>query len=237
VSKKDKFIKESGAIAEGHFVYKAGWAHGNLYINKEKFPKMGSIKLSNLIRQAGYNALVLGLEFGEAKEIGIIGPAYGAIPFSLTLAAYFEEQRPDILFYPARTELVKNEKGRNVHIIPDKLLEDYQNSAFIVFEDIVNNGTTIREVAELFRKKADSRIIAAICFVDRTGHTPKSLGIEQHHPYFVKKMEQYDIRQKPCPQCQAGIPITTDIGKGKEWVAMFGHPPYSDDVDFSAFWA
>lgn len=230
------FIEDSGAVIEGHFVYKAGYAHGNLYINKEKFSKMGAKKLVELIWQVGINALISGLDFGDIKKVGIIGPAYGAIPFSLTLAACFEEQRRDILFFPARTQLVKDNKGRDYHIIPEKLLKDYQDGAFIIHEDIVNNGTTIKEVATLFREAVSATIIAATCFVDRSEQTAESLGVRQYYPYFTKKMEQCDIRQQPCPQCQAEISITTDIGKGKEWVAMFGHPPYPEDKDFSAFW-
>jgi len=230
------FIEESNAVAEGHFVYKAGYNHGNLYINKEKFPNMGARKLVELIREVGINALDSGLDFGSAKKIGIIGPAYGAIPFSLTLAAYLEEQRPDILFFPARTQLVKDNAGKEYHVIPEKLLEDYQDGSLIIHEDIVNEGTTIREVTRLFKHAVNARIIAATCFVDRGGQTTESLGVEQYYPYFAKKLEQHDVQQKPCPQCQAGIPITTDLGKGKRWVKMFGQPPYPEGMDFSAFW-
>ena len=236
MTEKGKFIKESGAVVEGHFVYKAGYAHGNLYINKEQFPKMGARKLVELIWQVGFNALASGLDFGDAKRVGIIGPAYGAIPFSLTLAVFFEEMVSDVLFFPARTQLVKDNRGRDYHIIPEKLLKDYQDGAFIIHEDIVNGGTTIREVKTLFQNAVNGNVIAATCFADRGGQTTKSLGIEQYYPYFAKKMEQHDIRQKPCPQCRTGIPITTDIGKGREWVAMFGQPPYPESMDFSEFW-
>lgn len=236
MDERGKFIEESGAIVQGHFVYKAGYAHGNLYVNKERFPFMGAKKLSELIRQVGYNALISGLDFGNQKEIGIIGPAYGAIPFSLTLAAFFED-RWSKRFFPARTQLaIDGDTGREYHIIPNKLLGDYQGGAFVILEDVVNNGTTIRETAKLFREVAGAKIIAALCFADRGGQTAESLGVDQYYPYFAKKMEQHDVRQAPCPLCQEGIPITTDIGKGGEWVAMFGHPPYPQHKDFSAFW-
>ncbi len=232
---RGKFIEESGAVIEGHFVLKAGWAHGDLYIDKENFPKMGARKFVKLIHQVGANALSSGLDFGEAKRVGIIGPAYGAIPCSLVLSAYFEEQRPDISFFPARTQLAED-GGRKRHIIPDKLLKEYKNGVFIINEDIVNNGTTIREAAKLFQEKAQARVIAAMCFVDRNGLTAEGLGVEKYYPYFVKEMKQYDVREGSCPQCQAGIPITTDIGKGAEWVNMFGQPPYPKGMDFSKFW-
>jgi len=231
------FIEESKAVVEGHFVYKAGYAHGNLYINKEKFPTMGAQKLVQTIYQVVINALKNGLSFGTAKKIGIIGPAYGAIPFSLTLAVCLEEQIPGILFFPAHTELAIDQKtGLKYHIIPDKLKSDYQDGTFIIHEDIVNNGTTTREVANLFREKVNARIIAATCFVDRIGQTAESLGVEQYYPLFVKIMKQYDIRTMLCPLCRDGVPITTDIGKGKEWVTMFGHPPYPEGKYFAAFW-
>jgi len=232
-----EFIKETGAVAEGHFVYKAGYAHGDLYINKEQFSKMGAKKLISLIDRVGANALTLGLGFNGVKRVGIIGPAYGAIPFSLSLAAFFESAI-QIPFFPARTQLVRDNTGRDYHVIPEKLLKDYQDGAFIIHDDIVNNGTTIKEVARLFRNAVNGRILAATCFVDRGGQTAESLGVEQYYPYFAKKLEQYDLREAPCPLCRAGVPITTDLGKGREWVAIFGQPPYPypEDMDFSGFW-
>lgn len=236
MNKDGEFLEESKCVAEGHFVYKAGYNHGNLYLDKEQFSKMGARKLVDLIWQVGLNALASGLDFGTAKRVGIIGPAYGAIPFSLTLAAFFEEMTHNIMFFPARTQLVRDNNGREYHIIPEKLLDNYQNGTFIIHEDVVNGGTTIREVKTLFQNAVDGNVIAATCFADRGGQTAELLGIEQYYPYFAKKLEQHDIRQKPCPQCQAGIPISTDLGKGKEWAAMFGQPPYPEDMDFSTFW-
>jgi len=236
MEEKGRFIEESGAVLIGHFVFKSRKHHGNLYIDKEKFPEIGARKLVRLIQAVGKDALESGLYFGSVKEIGIIGPAYGATPFVLPLAAYFEEQRPDIHFFPARTEQAFDEEGRSYHVLPDKLRSRYQNGVFIILEDIVNDGTTIRETEELFRTRANARIIAALCFADRGPQTAESLNVEQYYPYFARKMERHDIREGSCPQCQAGEPITLQPGKGKEWVAMFGQPPYPEDKDFSSFW-
>jgi len=235
----EKLIQEAGAVVSGHFVFKAGFAHGNLYMNKEVFSMMGARKLAHVIKAVGDNlSSPLSQCFKKLAggKVGIIGPAYGAIPFSLTLAMHLESifSSSSISFFPARTELVV-ESGRKVHTIPEKLLGLYQGCNFIALEDIVNNGTTLREVGTLF-EEAELNIIAATCFVDRGGQTSKSLGIRNYHPLLRKEMEQFDVREAPCPMCKKGTPITTDLGKGAEWVEIFGQPPYPEGKDFSAFW-
>lgn len=232
------FLQESEAVYQGHLVYKAGYAHGNLYIDKERLSKLGAIRLCTLMERVAVNAINSGLMTWDYEEIGIFGPAYGAIAFTLPLAAAFENIFVrTIKFFPARTEVVKKD-GRNIHFIPDKLLPMYKGLPFIGIEDIVNNGTTIRETSHLFRTVADATILAFTSIVDRGGQTAESLGLEQYFPLCRTEMKQHDLRSgRPCPQCEAGEPITTHLGKGAEWVAMFGQPPYPPNMNFSRFWA
>jgi len=229
------FLRSVKAVVEDHFVFKAGYMHGNLYINKEAFSFLGAKKLIELIEQIVNNAVEKGLQFGDAKEVGIIGPAYGAIPFALTVAGFLEEHFPEIKFFPARTQLKK--KGeREIHYLPTKLIKSYHRKIFIGIEDIVNNGTTIREVNTVFSKQADAKIIAFLCFVNRANQTAETLGIDGFYPLVNSALEQHDIRYAPCPLCAAGIPINTELGKGDKWVKMFGQPPYPEGMDFSPFW-
>lgn len=187
------------------------------------------------IKEVAEKAVIGGLKVPDHK-IGVIAPAYGAIPFSLVLAAALEDNFRGKIFFPARTELKPNKNGtRQVHYLPDKLKKKYDGCSFLLFEDIVNNSTTIREVANLFRTEVDAIIIGALAFVNRGGQTAKSLGVHQFFPLENVEMSQCDPRHEPCPLCQKGVPINTDLGKGKEWVAMFGQPPYSKNMNFSKF--
>lgn len=232
MNKKDvkaMLLSKKAVVTGDHFVYKKG-THGSDYIDKEAFVDLGARNLSSIIRFVGLNA-IRHLDIGEEKEIGVIGPAYGAIPFALTLADFFEFFF-GIKFFPARTELT----DKKVHIIPEKLRSSYKKKAFIIFEDIVNNGTTTREVKALFEQQVSARIIAASCFVDRGGQTAGTLGISQYYPMLRVDMEQVDVREETCSLCEQGVPINIELGKGKRWVEMFGQPPYPKGKDFSAFW-
>ena len=230
------FLELVKAVAKGHFVFKAGFMHGNLYINKEVFSFIGAKKLIKLIKQIVDNAVEKGLQFGDAKEIGVIGPAYGAIPFALTVAGFLEEHFPKIKFFPARTELKEKKNGRKIHYLPTKLVRRYQGKVFIGIEDIVNNGTTCREIKDVFARQASAKVVAFMCFVNRAGQTAETLGIDGFYPLMNPALKQYDVRDIPCPLCAAGVPINTELGKGREWVKMFGQPPYPEGMDFSSFW-
>ncbi|MCD4705499.1 hypothetical protein K8R61_00270 [bacterium] len=229
------FLKSVKAVVEDHFVFKAGYMHGNLYINKEVFSFIGAKKLTELIGQVVNNAVEKGLQFGDAKEVGVIGPAYGAIPFALTVSSFLEGYFPGIKFFPARTQLKEKDK-RDIHYLPAKLIKSYHGKIFIGIEDIVNNGTTIREVSTVFSEQANAKIIAFLCFVNRANQTAETLGIDDFYPLMNPTIEQYDVRDAPCPQCAAGVPINTELGKGSEWVKIFGQPPYPEGMDFSSFW-
>ena len=228
------FLRLAKAVVDDHFVFKAGYMHGNLYINKEAFLFMGARKLAQLVGQMVNNAMDNGLEI-EGEEMGVVAPAYGAIPLVLAVAEFLEINFPNTRFFPARTQL-KEENGRSVHYLPEKLVKTYRGKKFIGIEDIVNNGTTIREVKKVFKDQADADVIAFLSFVNRAGQTAETLGIDSFYPLMNPALEQCDVREEQCPQCVAGIPINTELGKGNEWVKMFGQPPYSKGMDFSSFW-
>lgn len=229
-------LREMNAVVEDHFVFKAGYKHGNLYINKEEFPGIGARNLIKLLGQVVLNAVEDGLEFGAAKEMGVIGPAYGAIPYSLTIAGFLEEYFPKIKFFPARTQLIKL-KGRDMHYIPEKLISKYRKKVFVGIEDIVNNGTTCREVKQVFEDQAEADVIAFLSIVNRGEQTADTIGVNGFFPLMDPVLDQHNIKERPCPLCEAGMPINTELGKGGEWVKMFGQPPYPKDMDFSQFWA
>lgn len=231
-----EFLRSVNAVVDDdHFVFKAGYAHGTLYIDKEEFSYLGANWLIKLLYDMVALAVKNGLQFGNAKKIGVVGPAYGAIPYALTTAGFLEEFFPGIKFFPARTQLVKVGK-REEHYLPEKLIKRYFEQTFIGVEDIVNNGKTVRDLKKLFRVQANADVRNFLSLTNRGVQTAETLGMKGFYPLLDPTLDQYDIREKPCPMCAAGIPINTVLGKGAEWVAMFGQPPYLEGTDFSAFW-
>lgn len=223
-------------IKSGHFVYKEG-THGSHYLDKETLVDLGAEKLVNFVRLAGLLAWKRGFYFDRGfKEIGIITPAMGAIVYGLILAEQFEKLTLGrVKFFPARTELRHDETDKKIHYIPEKFIPLYYQKPFIIFEDIVNNGTTVREVSQLIVDPdvLNGEILGVISLIDRGGQSAKSLLVEQYAPLVRIKMQQFSANV--CPQCYQGVPINTDLGKGERWVKLFGQPPYPQGKDFSAF--
>ncbi|PIP27473.1 MAG: hypothetical protein COX30_01750 [Candidatus Moranbacteria bacterium CG23_combo_of_CG06-09_8_20_14_all_39_10] len=231
-----EILRDCKSVVQGdHIVYKLG-THGTEYIDKEQFAKLGAQRLAAVLRLSAGCAIKNGLEAGGREMIGIIGPAYGAIPYALTVAESLEGHFGTPLFFPARTELVMDATGKKIHVIPEKLLALYAEKRFIGIEDIVNNGTTLRELRDLLLT-IGSEMFAAISAADRGGQTAESLGIKQYFPGLRIDMDQVDLRKAVCPQCVMGVPINTVLGKGARWVKMFGQPPYPPGMDFAAFWS
>ncbi|MFA5360096.1 MAG: phosphoribosyltransferase [Patescibacteria group bacterium] len=231
----NKMLQESKAVASGHFVYKALYKHGAGYIDKDMFPYIGAQNLVALLEAEAEKALDMGLELSKYKNAVLVTPAYGAIKYGLPLAACLEK-RTGTKIIVVETEVEKDETGKRYHIIPENQKKKIVDLPLFCKEDIVNNGTTIREVSELYQKELGMSLFAALSTVDRGGQTAETLGVSQYYPFLRLDMDQHDVRIGPCPQCAAGIPINTDLGKGEGWVKMFGQPPYLPDMDFSAFW-
>ncbi|MFC1756451.1 hypothetical protein ACFLY1_00690 [Patescibacteria group bacterium] len=228
-------LSDSGALIVGdHFVYKSG-KHGHAYINKEEFSQIGAGNLSDLLRKMASNAFSEGLDLGDMRTIGVIGPAMGAISNALAIAEKLEECFPKIKFFPARTEVEADESGKKIHTVPEKLIPTYSRAeAFIVAEDIINNGTTIEEVKVLYESVFDVQVVAAMCIADRGGQTAESLRVLQYFPYIRVQMDQFSPSE--CLDCMEGIPINIKLGKGDRWVKLFEQPPYPKNADFSEFW-
>lgn len=229
-------LAESNAVVTGdHIVYKLG-THGQQYIDKERFANLGGINLASVLRGCVENAIANGLNINDIRNVGILGMAYGSIPYTITIAEALENYYGRTSkFFPARTELALDNVGKKIQIIPEKFFEAYAGKFFIGVEDIVNNGTTLREGRDVLAA-IGSTMFAAISIVDRGGQTAESLGISQYFPAFRVSMSQVDPRIHICPDCAAGKPINTKLGKGKLWVNLFGQPPYPPGMDFSAFW-
>jgi len=218
--------KANVLVSDDHFVYKSG-RHGSGYLNKEMLVELSANEIVCLIEEIGRNAIANGFSPENRREIGIIGPAMGAIYMSLTLAAFFERVFVGCRFFPARTELVKV-GSEKVHVIPEKLAGFYEGKQLVTIDDIVNGGTTIREIARLFKSLPGAEIFASMCIADRGGQTAETLGIDEHYPLLRVDMSQFSAKE--CPYCKDGVPVNTVLGKGNTFVEKFGQPPFGPHV-------
>ena len=235
-----KILEKVGAFAEGHFVYKSG-RHGSVYINKDTLGKLGAFELNKVLVEVARNFFYkTRTHFEPESKVTIIGPAYGAIQYVPPVCLFLEEcfASTGVMLRPGRTQLRPKSDGKGEeHYFPEKLIETYADSdEFVVMEDIVNMGSTIREVNELTLKTFGKPVKKAFCIVSRGGQTAESLGIEEFHPLADVLMPQYDPRTSDGLNIinQLGD-ISLKLGKGKGWVEMFGQPPYELGTDFSTY--
>jgi len=230
------YLRDVDAFVEGHFVYKSG-LHGNMYIDKERLGRLGGRKMNDILIAIAINAVVRkNMNFKSESTVTIIGPAFGAINYTLSICNFLEDayKTSRVNFRPGRTQL--REDGKT-HYFPEKLLDIYAESdEFIVIEDIVNLGSTIREIDALTKATFGKPVSRAMCIVNRGGQTAQSMGIEEFYPLLDVCMQQHD------PRTPAGLAkinelgqINLKLGKGSGWVKLFGQPPYAAGTDFSAY--
>jgi len=226
-------LENANAVAEGHFVYKSGF-HGPLYINKEVFADLDVLKLWFILQAMTNNAVILdGLTFEPETVVRVFGPAYGAIVYSMPVAYVLAKHFPNTTFKVARTQLDDDNK----HYIPEKLIDSYSDAdVYMGVEDIVNSGTTIRELGRLIDITYGKKLTKAISIANRGGQNAESLLLEQYSTLVDKKFDQWDPRvPEQLRLINALGEINLKLGKGKIWTSHFGPGPYAEGTDFSAF--
>lgn len=227
-----EILEQAGAVVTGQiFVYKAGYV-GDAYINKEALADLGATVVGNCLKAMVDNAIGQELSFDAGiKKVGVLGPAHGAIHYAQPVAEHLENIFPDLVVVTARTQL----DSQGNHEIPDKLIEQYaQVDTWLIVEDIVNQGITIKEVAALLVHHFDKLPQAALALVSRGSKTADELGVSDFYPLAEVEMNQYDPSENPS-LLFSNLPLNTELGKGKKFVEEFGMPPYKDGTDFSNF--
>lgn len=205
-------------ITDSHIVYTSG-KHGAVYVNKDAvYPH--TVETSWLCSEiAG--------RFAEAAVEVVIAPAIGGVIlsqwtahglFALTgrdvLAVYAEKQtRGGVVDYKGEMgeppeEYFAIKRGYD-KLIPGKNV--------LVVEDVLTTGGSAKKVIEAVRLLGGNVVgLGVLC--NRGGITPEDVGAVPKLTALVDvKLDSWD--EADCPLCAQGIPINTDVGKGREFLA------------------
>jgi len=199
---------EAGAILQGHFVLASG-KHGDTYVNKDAiYPDTGTI--SRLCWELTY---IFGpiFQLGTRRRV-VIAPAVGGVILSQWVADHLTTllDRKVLSLYADKGDdggfVIK--RGYE-EIIPD--------SDVLVGEDVLTTGKSARQVVEAVRAHGGNVIgVGALC--NRGRVTAKDLGgVPKLHALLNIDLESWP--EEACPLCQSEIPINTNVGKGKEYLA------------------
>ena len=192
-------------LTDGHFI-NTSWKHGSAYVKKDNiYPHTQKISAVCEAMVAPYSILERMTEVVAAPAIGgIILSQWGAHHLSRmqgneTLAVFAEPNgnSDEFIFKRDYAELVR---GKRV----------------LVVEDILNTGGSAKKVVRAVRVARGHVVgIAAIC--NRGGVTRESLNVPRLSSLIHLLLEAVD--EKDCLLCQKGVPVNTNVGHGREFLA------------------
>jgi len=202
-----KILRDVGAvITDSHIVYTSG-KHGTAYVNKDAvYPH---VEVTSLLCRA------IAKHFREETLYGIdvvVAPAVGGVILCTWIACWLEKitYRKALALYAEKSENGEAFVFRRGY---DKFIPGRR---VLVVEDILTTGGSAKKVIEAVRALGGSVIgLGVLC--NRGGITPQDVSDPPELFALVNvKLDAWD--EADCPLCAQGIPINTDVGKGKEFL-------------------
>ncbi len=197
--------KVEAIIPYGHFVYTSG-RHGKAYVNKDAIYPDTRV-LSAICEGLAQYFFVYEVDTVVAPAIGGVALTQWTTHHVLSPFTYLENEAKAIF-------AEKGEDGKFVFkrgyakFVPGKRV--------LVVEDVMTTGGTVKEVVELIRSLGGEVIgVSVIC--NRGGVTAADLGVPVLRSLIDLPLESWPADE--CPLCQRGVPINTDFGHGREFLA------------------
>lgn len=196
-------FETSGAIVRGHFLLSSG-RHGDVYVVKDLVfaqPEQCILFATTIVRR------LIDLSRSHFVDV-VVGHMNGGGIFAHYVAQEFLYSKiaKPLVVYVERDELGVSRLRRGY----DKLVSEKR---CLVVEDVLTSGDTTRKVIELVLAAGGTVLgVAAMC--NRGGVTAAQLGIPEL-PFitlFDYPLETWTPEE--CPQCQRGVPLSTELGKG-----------------------
>ena len=203
------FTDVGAIISDSHFVYSSG-RHSSVYVNKDAvYVHTTTIaKLCELMARP-YNA--------EQIDV-VVGPVLGGIVLSQWVAHALNQRRAS-----GETLAVYAEKENDT---PNKLFAFHRGydryivgKNILVVEDVLTTGGSVRSVIELIRQHGGNVVgLSVLC--NRGNVQAKDVGNVPISALLTISLETYT--EAECPFCKQGVPINTDLGKGRAFLARKG---------------
>lgn len=200
------FADVGAIVTDSHFVYTSG-RHSSVYVNKDAlyvYPR----KIATLCRAmaAPY----------DAKQIDVVvGPVMGGIVLSQWAAHHLNERRTngETLAVYAEKEGDGTDKTFAFRRGYDRYIA---GKNILVVEDILTTGGSARQVIELVRRHGGNVIgLSALC--NRGNVQAQEVAGTPIHTLISISLETYSVEE--CPFCRDHVPINTELGKGRAFLA------------------
>ncbi|OGZ39406.1 MAG: phosphoribosyltransferase [Candidatus Portnoybacteria bacterium RIFCSPLOWO2_02_FULL_39_11] len=198
------FMDVGAVIADSHIIYTSG-KHGSVYINKDAvYPH--TKETSVLCRAIAERFANDGVEV-------VIASAIGGVILSQWTAHHLSEITGREVF-GVYAEKAEDGDGFVIKRGYDKLIA---RKNVLVVEDVLTTGGSVKKVIEAVRALGGNIVgLGALC--DRGGITPQDVANPPKLFSLINlKLDAWD--EADCPLCVRKVPINTDVGKGREYLA------------------
>ena len=203
-------LRELGAIiTDDHFVYTSG-KHGSVYIRKDKLYPYTE-KTSEIC------ALIAQDMEDENIEV-VVGPALGGIILSQWTAHHLTRLTGKQVLSVFSEKVYDDEQ---VYDRPQMLKRGYdqliEGKRVLVVEDLTTTGGSVKKVVDRVAEAGGE----TACVYVLLNRNPEGVTSELMEAPFkslaVLEADAYDSDQ--CPLCEQHVPINTEVGHGKEFLA------------------
>lgn len=199
-------LENVGAFRSGHFVYTSG-RHGDSYINKDAL-YTHTHELSRLCKAIAERFADKGVEV-------VIGPAVGAAILSQWVAYHLTDITGKEVY-----AAFADKDGQGGFVVKRGYEKVITGKKTLVVEDLTTTGGSLKKVVETARTQ-EADVVAAVVVCNRGNVEKKDVG---EPPEFVSmvniELDSWD--EGECDLCRTNIPVNTDIGHGKDFVARKG---------------
>lgn len=205
-------LVECGAVHESsHFVYASG-RHGSAYVNKDAV----------FLRPDRLSTLCLRLALANARlDVEVVaGPAVGGAIIAQLVAGHLigwsRHLRTDVR--AAFADKTADDgyafvRGYDAAIAGRRVL---------LVEDVLTTGGSCRKVADAARA-VGATVVGASALVNRGNVTAEALSVPALTSLIDLAFPSWD--EASCPMCASGVPVRTDLGKGREYLARKEQQP------------
>ncbi len=196
-------LQKVGAFRTGHFVFVSG-LHADTYVNKNAM-YLYTREMSRLCHS-------IAERFAGKNVEAVVGPATGGIILSQWVAYHLSEIEGREV-YGAYADK-DDENGFVIKRGYDGVLKGKNT---LVVEDLVTTGGSLKKVVAAARS-VGANVVGAVAVCNRGGVTKEAVG---DPPEFISLLTVH-LNQWPeadCDLCKKGIPVNTDVGHGKDFLA------------------
>ncbi len=208
------FGKVGAVITDSHIVYTSG-KHGSAYVNKDAiYPH---------IRETSTLCQIIADRFADDNVEVVIAPAIGGVILSqwTTYHLLLMREREVLAIYAEKAEnsLVKDDPSFVIKRGYDKLVV---GKRVLVVEDVLTTGGSAKRVIEAVRA-IGGEVVGLGVLCNRGGITAADVADPPKLFALVNiKLDAWD--ETDCPLCRDNVPINTDVGKGREFLAKKNQP-------------